>query len=92
VQIWGKGYPDLMITCDNGQPLADPTPAGQMYATVEGLLKEFVPLFRTDFIHFGGDEVESLNCWAASPKVQAFAQSMGYGNNMDAVRNYFETT
>jgi hypothetical protein len=36
--------------------------------------------------------VESLNCWAASPKVQAFAQSMGYGNNMDAVRNYFETT
>lgn len=88
---WGTGYPDLIISCPNGQSLADPTPTGQVYATVAGLLEEFMPLFRNSFIHFGGDEVENLNCWASSPKVQAFMKEMGY-TAVDQVRNYFETT
>lgn len=88
---WGTGYPDLIISCPNGQSLADPTPTGQVYATVAGLLEEFMPLFRNSFVHFGGDEVENLNCWASSPKVQAFMKQMGY-TDVDQVRNYFETT
>lgn len=37
-----------------------------------GLLSEFVPLFQTDFIHLGGDEVEDFTCWQQSASVQAF--------------------
>lgn len=88
---WGLGYPDLIISCPApGQPLADPTPDGKMYDTVRGLLAEFIPLFKTDFIHFGGDEVENLDCWQQSPKVQAFMTAQGY-TQVDQVRNYFES-
>ena len=87
----GLGYPDLIINCPApGQPLADPTPAGGVYETVRGLLEEFVPLFQTDSIHFGGDEVQNLDCWQSSPKVQAFMKAQGY-TDVDQVRNYFES-
>jgi len=43
--------------CGRRQTLVDPTDDGDVYNTVQGLLTEFVPLFGTDFIHFGGDEV-----------------------------------
>ena len=88
---WSLGYPDLIINCSApGQPLADPTPTGKMYDTVRGLLAEFIPLFRTDFVHFGGDEVQNLDCWQQSPKVQAFMAAQGY-TDVDSVRNYFES-
>ena len=88
---WGLGYPDLIISCPApGQPLADPTPGGKMYDTVRGLLAEFIPLFKTDFIHFGGDEVQNLDCWQQSPKVQAFMAAEGF-TDVDQVRNYFES-
>lgn len=89
-QAWGTGYPNLIIDCPGDQPLADPTPQGAVYSTVTGLLKEFLPLFYTaDFVHFGGDEVESLDCWANSPKVQAFMKTQGY-QNVSQVRTYFQ--
>jgi hexosaminidase len=88
---WGLGYPDLIISCPApGQPLADPTPEGGVYDVVRGLLEEFVPLLRADFVHFGGDEVSNLDCWAQSPKVQAFMAAQGY-SNVSQVRNYFES-
>jgi hexosaminidase len=59
---WGRGYPALTISCPTGQTLVDPTDTGLLYSTIEGLLDEFVPIFNTDFIHFGGDEVEDFTC------------------------------
>jgi len=87
---WERGYPDLIINCPDGQSLADPTPGGKLYSTVQGLLDEFVPLFNTDYIHFGGDEVQDLTCWSESPAVQAFMAAQGF-TKVDQVRNYFET-
>lgn len=88
--IWGAGYPELIISCPNGQSLLNPTDDGGVYDTVDGLLQEFVPLFKVDFIHFGGDEVQDLTCWNESAEVQAFMKSKGIPT-VDALRNYFQT-
>jgi hexosaminidase len=90
-QCWGAGLPELIISCPGGQSLIDPTDTNSpsIYDVVDGLLTEFGPLFNTDFIHFGGDEVSDLTCWQQSAEVAAFMQK----NNIptvDALRNYFE--
>lgn len=87
---WGKGYPNLVISCPTGQALLNPIDGGGVYETIEGLLDEFVPLFNTDFIHFGGDEVEDFTCWEQSAAVQAFMASKGY-TTMYQLRDHFET-
>ena len=91
--IWGKGYPQLEITCADGPSLLNPVDDGSEFSTytvINNLLSEFGPLFRTaDVVHFGGDEVGSLACWNESASVRAFAAAKGLPT-MDAVRNYFE--
>jgi hypothetical protein len=49
--IWGKGYPDLVISCDDGQTLVNPT--GPMYTVFEGLLSELSTTFTHGFVHIG---------------------------------------
>jgi len=87
--IWGSGYPQFTISCKDGQTLLNPNPTAGLYEAIDSLLGEFLPLFRTDFIHFGGDEVSNLQCWAEDPGVQAFMTAQGY-TTVDQVRNYFE--
>lgn len=55
---WSVGYPELVISCPDGQPLLNPTDEGGAYETIAGLLDEFVPLFRT--------KVRSLACTNAA--------------------------
>ena len=89
--IWGKGYPELVISCADGQTLLNPTDDGGVYEVISGLLAEFQPLFYTaDVIHFGGDEVEDLTCWNESSAVQEFMAAKGLPD-VNAVRNYFES-
>ena len=71
--IWGYAYPNLTISCPEAQTLLDPT--GDIYTVIENLFEEFIPLFKEDFIHIGGDEVHSMECWAQSPKVHALSLS-----------------
>jgi hexosaminidase len=87
--IWGVGYPQFTISCKDGQTLLNPTPNAGLYEAIDSLLGEFLPLFRTDFIHFGGDEVSNLQCWLEDPGVQLFMTAQGY-TTVDQVRNYFE--
>jgi hexosaminidase len=88
---WGRGFPNLVISCPEGQSLLNPVPASGIYDVVGQLLDEFLPLFNyPDTVHFGGDEVEDLTCWNNSAQVQAFMKSQGLPD-VNAVRNYFET-
>lgn len=91
--IWGKGYPQLEITCPGGPSLLNPIDDNSEFSTytvIDNLLSEFSPIFRTaDVVHFGGDEVESLECWNQSAAVQAFMASKSIPT-VDALRNYFE--
>lgn len=86
--IWGAGYPDLTISCADGQTLLDPT--GPVYTVLDNILTEFQSIFTAPYLHLGGDEVEDLTCWNESAKVQAFNQAHGIAN-VTGTRNYFET-
>ena len=87
--IWGAGYPQFTISCSDGQTLLNPVPAAGLYDAIDGLLGEFLPLFKTDTIHFGGDEVQNLQCWGEDAGVKAFMTQQGF-TTVDEVRNYFE--
>jgi len=91
--IWGKGYPQLEITCDGGPSLLNPIDDGgawSTYTVIDKLLTEYAPIFHTaDTVHFGGDEVSSLECWNVSTAVRAFMAQKGIPT-VDALRNYFE--
>lgn len=85
------GYPQFTISCSDGQTLLNPVPAAGLYDAIDGLLSEFLPLFHSaDFVHFGGDEVQNLQCWNESAQVQAFMAANGLAD-VNAVRNFFET-
>lgn len=86
--IWGAAYPNLTITCPDGQTLLNPT--GPVYPVLDDLLTEFADVFTTDFVHLGGDEVESLECWQESAEVQSFMKAQGL-STVQQVRNYFES-
>ena len=42
------------------------------------------------FYHFGGDEVPA-DAWKGSPKCQQLMEEMGFDNNADIKRYFFET-
>ena len=88
--IWGAGYPEFVIVCSDGQTLLNPVPSAGLYDAVDKLLFEFMPLFKTDVIHFGGDEVQNLQCWTEDAGVKQFMKDQGF-TTVDEVRNYFET-
>ena len=92
--IWGKGYPELEITCADGPSLLNPIDDGSAFSTytvLDNLLTEFAPIFYTaDTVHLGGDEVESLACWNESAAVRAFMAAKSIPT-VDALRNYFQT-
>jgi hexosaminidase len=92
---WGRGYPALVCPCPGGETLLNPVPAGpgDVYDTLDGLLREFLPLFGSPpLVHLGGDEVFNTTCWSETPAVNAWAASQGYApGDMHAVREYFES-
>lgn len=89
--IWGRGYPELTVSCSNGQTLLNPSDGSGIYQAVDSLLKEFAPILGTDTVHFGGDEVSNYECWLESAEVAAWMQSKGFGTNVSQARNYFES-
>ena len=92
---FSSGYPNLVITCSNGQTLLNPIPSStpdgfDIYKAMSNLLQEFLPLTgNTGIFMFGGDEVFELTCWNESTLVQQFMKQQGY-TTVDQVRNYYE--
>jgi hexosaminidase len=86
---WADGYPQFVIACADGQTLLSPLPSSGIYDAIDALLGEFLPIFKTDFVHFGGDEVEDLTCWNESAAVQDFIKQQSLGD-VNGMRNYFE--
>jgi N-acetyl-beta-hexosaminidase len=48
-----------------------------------------LPAFKADVVHFGGDEVDNLNCWDQSPAVQSWAHDKGLLNST-AIRDFLQ--
>jgi len=85
--VWGVAYPELTVSCPEGQTLLNPT--GPVFTVLDGLLAEYDSVFTYGFVHIGGDEVQNYKCWDDSAAVQAFCKANGIANSSQ-LRSYYE--
>jgi len=93
---WCTGYPAVCPSPTCNQPLNVANNA--TFDLIEGLLMEMTGgrpsqpgnpspgLFKDNFIHLGGDEVDT-GCWTSTPSVAAWLKQMGY--TADQAYGYF---
>lgn len=87
--------PNLLTKCFNsktGKPNGDfgpidPTQDGS-YNLVGELIKEFKNLFKDNFFHAGGDEVE-FDCWASNPNVVDWMQKHGMAGDFKKLSTFY---
>ncbi|XP_062506570.1 uncharacterized protein LOC134183119 [Corticium candelabrum] len=72
---WCVGYPEICPAPDCTQPLNPATNA--TFDLIEGLLQEMTGVFPNQYIHLGGDEVNT-NCWTKTPSVAAWMKSQNF--------------
>ena len=91
---WGAGKPNIVVTeslgCSptlftHGDTL-DPT-KNETFDLIRTFLKEMGGIFKTPFLHLGGDEVPSV-CWLNSDHVVSWMKDRGY-NSTSELENYF---
>eukprot|EP00249_Psilotum_nudum_P034528 c53683_g1_i1 orf=62-1657(-) len=70
-QSWGVGYPKLWPSPNCTQPL-DPSDEF-VYQVIGGVLSDFSKVFTFDFVHMGGDEVDT-DCWSKTPHVREWLE------------------
>ncbi|XP_065845351.1 uncharacterized protein [Oscarella lobularis] len=81
---WCIGYPDICPSSDCPQPLNPATNA--TFDLIEGFLKEMADVFGDNFIHLGGDEVNT-KCWDKNPEIQAWLKMKNFTD--DDAYKYF---
>jgi hexosaminidase len=90
---FGIAYPELTLSCPGGETLLNPVPSstgGQdIYKVINDLFSEFIPIFGSDVIHIGGDEVQTYQCWNTSTEVLNFMAQQNF-TTMLQLRTYFE--
>ena len=64
----------------------DPT-REETYKFIDKFVEEMIKLFRDDYVHIGGDEVNGHQ-WDVNPKIQEFMHSRGMKSNQD-LQAYF---
>ncbi|CAI5496276.1 unnamed protein product [Closterium sp. Naga37s-1] len=79
---WGVGYPSLLPSAACPEPLDVFNPL--TFQLIKGVLQDLRAVFKSSYIHLGGDEV-SFECWKSSPTIIAWLQQRnltaegGYG-------------
>ncbi|XP_025418569.1 beta-hexosaminidase subunit beta-like isoform X2 [Sipha flava] len=88
---WGLGgIPGLLTQCSDTDPNyfgpIDPT-VDENYSFIKTLLTEVNELFRDQYLHLGGDEV-NMNCWNNSKKLQTF-MTLNNISNVEGLEDYY---
>lgn len=81
---WGFGYPHLWPSPNCTQPLD--VSRNFTFQVIDGIISDFAKVFPFDFVHMGGDEVNT-SCWTQTPHVNRWLRK----NNLtgfDAYRNF----
>lgn len=81
---WCKGYPEICPSASCNEPLN--VASNATFNLIDGLIEELAgskPLFKDNFVHLGGDEVNT-DCWSKTPSVAAWLK----GRNMTADDGY----
>lgn len=79
---WGHGMPDVM-GCDI---VLDPT-QNRTYEFLNSFFEEMMGIFRDEYVHLGGDEVD-YTCWDANPKIASWLKK----NHMNSSELYVPIT
>ncbi|XP_030762565.1 beta-hexosaminidase subunit beta-like isoform X2 [Sitophilus oryzae] len=85
---WGVSHPELLTECqelDTFGPL-DPTKA-ETYSFMNNLLAEVKVLFKDQFLHLGGDEVD-FTCWMGSQNITEFMKKYNISSYF-ALESYY---
>uniref|UniRef100_A0A0N5A0H1 Beta-hexosaminidase n=1 Tax=Parastrongyloides trichosuri TaxID=131310 RepID=A0A0N5A0H1_PARTI len=63
------------------------------FDVLKSLFKEIKTLFKSSYIHLGGDEVEfwEESCWFRNPKIIQFMKNMGFGNEKKLLEEWYIT-
>ncbi|CAG2115884.1 unnamed protein product [Medioppia subpectinata] len=90
---WGKGYPHLLTQCysgdkPNGQLGAMNPSRNTTFEFLNSLFKEIANRFPDQYIHIGGDEVNTT-CWKSNPEIQLFMKDLGISGEYDKLEEYF---
>ena len=81
---WGKGQAGFLTSCYcNGVPDGTYGPVNAIsnvtWPFLETLFKEIVGVFKDQYIHLGGDEV-NFDCWKSNPDIQQWMKQRNYTN------------
>lgn len=78
---WGKGYPDLTVSCPNYQSNINNVPLNPTLNSTYDMLSQVIPemasLFYDNYFHIGGDEVV-YGCWEDNTEVVNWMNQNGY--------------
>lgn len=81
---WGLGYPQLWPSGNCTQPLD--VSRNFTFRLINGIISDFSKVFPFDFVHMGGDEVNT-SCWTETPRINKWLRK----NNLtgfDAYKNF----
>ncbi|XP_032625314.1 beta-hexosaminidase subunit alpha isoform X2 [Chelonoidis abingdonii] len=90
---WGPGAPGLLTPCYAGSiPSGAYGPVNPIlnttYQFMTELFREVSTVFPDFYLHLGGDEVD-FTCWRSNPKIQAFMQWMGFGQDYAKLESFY---
>jgi len=84
-QSWGKAIDNLLTKCYTGsEPNGKFGPVNPILDTTYDFMKEFFTeisqVFKDQYIHLGGDEV-NFNCWKSNPDINSFMAKRNISGN-----------
>jgi len=88
---WSKGYPNVCAKCPsfesdvNAIPLSPAVP--ETFDLVQGVIQYTSSVMLDQFIHFGGDELQT-GCWKEDKNIAQFMQQKGF-KSFDELLAYF---
>ncbi|MCO5565109.1 hypothetical protein L7F22_018780 [Adiantum nelumboides] len=72
---WGIGYPQLWPSPNCTQPLD--VSRNFTFRLIDGIISDFAKVFPFDFVHMGGDEVNT-SCWTETPRIRKWLRKKNY--------------
>lgn len=90
---WGKGQKDLLTPCyKDNIPSGTYGPINPILNTTYDFMTKFFReisyIFRDEYIHLGGDEVD-FSCWKSNPDIMKFMAEHSFGTDYSKLESFY---